>query len=279
MKNKNIFKALALCLVTTASFAQVQKAQTLQVGNTSTAVNASAALEVNSTSKGLLIPRMSTTDRTGITTPATGLQVYDTTTNSNWYYNGTAWVQSATGTAKFVDGTTPADAVFTGGNVGIGTTTPTSKFNVVSSNVVSNYDFPVTIQNTNTSATLTRVLILGTGQADIGIKSSNSSSGLYIGTDATGANGVINFSTPFATAGDLLIKSNDLSPSNPNAFAICIKYNNFVGFGTKTPQATLDVNGAIKIGTTAATPVAGMIRFNGTNFQGYNGTAWVQLNN
>ncbi|MGV1013322.1 MAG: hypothetical protein ACOYBS_12865, partial [Flavobacterium sp.] len=35
--------------------------------------------------------RMTTAERTAIATPATGLQVYDTTTNSYWYYNGTAW--------------------------------------------------------------------------------------------------------------------------------------------------------------------------------------------
>ncbi len=37
------------------------------------------------------MPRMTTAERTAIATPATGLQVYDTTTNSYWYYNGTAW--------------------------------------------------------------------------------------------------------------------------------------------------------------------------------------------
>lgn len=37
------------------------------------------------------MPRMTTGERTAIATPATGLQVYDTTTNSYWYYNGTAW--------------------------------------------------------------------------------------------------------------------------------------------------------------------------------------------
>lgn len=38
---------------------------------------------------------MTTTERTAIATPASGLQVYDTTTNTQWYYNGTAWVEGA----------------------------------------------------------------------------------------------------------------------------------------------------------------------------------------
>ena len=50
-------------------------------------------LEITSTTKGFLMPRMTTTERTAIATPANGLQVYDTTTNSYWYYNGTAWVK------------------------------------------------------------------------------------------------------------------------------------------------------------------------------------------
>ncbi|MBS1655515.1 MAG: tail fiber domain-containing protein, partial [Bacteroidetes bacterium] len=46
--------------------------------------------DVKAFNKGMLIPRTSTTSRTAI--PNTkGLLVYDTTTNSFWYNNGTAW--------------------------------------------------------------------------------------------------------------------------------------------------------------------------------------------
>ncbi|HBD27029.1 hypothetical protein [Flavobacterium sp.] len=57
-----------------------------------------------------------------------------------------------------------------------------------------------------------------------------------------------------------------------------------VGIGTLNPQAKLDVNGYIKLGsadtTGDAAPQAGMLRFNTTNnkFQGYDGTTWVNLN-
>ena len=47
----------------------------------------SALLDITSTSKGALIPRMSTAQRTGISSPAAGLLVYDTTTDSFWYYD------------------------------------------------------------------------------------------------------------------------------------------------------------------------------------------------
>ena len=54
--------------------------------------NASALITMNSTSKGFLLPRMSTANRDAISTPATGLSVYNTSTNTNDYYNGSAWL-------------------------------------------------------------------------------------------------------------------------------------------------------------------------------------------
>lgn len=51
----------------------------------------SAMLEIQSTSQGLLVPRMTTAQRIAIATPATGLIVYDTDNNKFWYYNSTTW--------------------------------------------------------------------------------------------------------------------------------------------------------------------------------------------
>lgn len=49
-----------------------------------------------------------------------------------------------------------------------------------------------------------------------------------------------------------------------------------MGIGTSNPLEQLEVTGAIKLGSTATTN-AGTIRWNGTNFQGYNGSQWVNL--
>lgn len=65
-----------------------------------TVPNNSAALDVSSTNKGLLIPRMSTAQRSAIASPATGLLVYDTGTQSFWYYTGTNWTSLANGESK-----------------------------------------------------------------------------------------------------------------------------------------------------------------------------------
>ncbi len=48
-------------------------------------------MQVDSTTKGFLPPRMTTTQRNAISSPATGLMVYDTNLNQPFFYNGTAW--------------------------------------------------------------------------------------------------------------------------------------------------------------------------------------------
>ena len=57
-----------------------------------TSASASAILEAFSTTKGFLPPRMTTTQKNAIATPATGLMVYDTTLNLISVYNGTTWI-------------------------------------------------------------------------------------------------------------------------------------------------------------------------------------------
>ncbi|NDB57377.1 hypothetical protein EB001_02825 [bacterium] len=63
------------------------------------AADASAIMQANSTTKGFLKPRMTTIQRNAIATPATGLEVYNTTTNTEDYYNGTTWVSLQTSAA------------------------------------------------------------------------------------------------------------------------------------------------------------------------------------
>jgi len=58
---------------------------------TNTTIAASAKLELSSTTQGFLTARMTTTQRDAITSPATGLEIYNTTTNLPNFYNGTAW--------------------------------------------------------------------------------------------------------------------------------------------------------------------------------------------
>jgi hypothetical protein len=63
----------------------------IQNGGTFTDIP-TARLAVNSTTQGFLPPRMTTTQKLAIATPASGLMVYDTTLNQMSYYNGTIWI-------------------------------------------------------------------------------------------------------------------------------------------------------------------------------------------
>lgn len=52
----------------------------------------SSIVAIESTTQGFLPPRMTTSQKNAIASPAAGLMVYDTTLNQMSYYNGTAWV-------------------------------------------------------------------------------------------------------------------------------------------------------------------------------------------
>ena len=64
---------------------------TAAINTDGSSADASAMLEVKSTDKGFLPPRMTQVQRNGIT-PTTGLMVYNTTTNKPNFYNGTEWM-------------------------------------------------------------------------------------------------------------------------------------------------------------------------------------------
>lgn len=64
-----------------------------QVGIGTLTPNASAMLDVESTTKGLLTPRMTSAERTAISNPANGLLVYDTTENAFYFYKSATWTK------------------------------------------------------------------------------------------------------------------------------------------------------------------------------------------
>lgn len=77
---------------------------------------ASSRLTINSTTQGMLPPRMTTAQKNAIASPATGLVVYDTDLKTIANYNGTSWV-SLTANA-------PSQQVYTGTITWTGTTAP-----------------------------------------------------------------------------------------------------------------------------------------------------------
>ncbi|MEO8771986.1 MAG: hypothetical protein ABI402_17950 [Ferruginibacter sp.] len=76
----------------------IVSAQSIGINNDGSAPNANAMLDIKSFNKGLLIPRTSTAGRTAIPT-IKGLLVYDTTTNSFWYNDGSPWKNLSAGSS------------------------------------------------------------------------------------------------------------------------------------------------------------------------------------
>mgnify|MGYP003762354509 CR=1 FL=1 len=75
---------IILMLFTALSYAQV--------GVNTNTPDASSALEIESTTGGILIPRMTETQRDAIVSPASGLMIYQTDQDFGFYfYNGTQW--------------------------------------------------------------------------------------------------------------------------------------------------------------------------------------------
>ena len=128
-------------------------AQNVGINDTGAPPNPYAVLDVDisTDNKGIMVPRLSTPQRTsiaGLGATEEGLMVYDTTTDSFWYWDGTQWVevqskrawqlQGNTATTPGTDflGTTDAQdlvvktnnteaaRVLSNGRVGIGTPTP-----------------------------------------------------------------------------------------------------------------------------------------------------------
>ena len=79
--------------------------------------HSSAQVEVRSSGRGFLPPRMTFTQRNAIATPATGLQVFDTNQNAICEYTGTAW-RTISGGKQVNNATTGATTIdLSAGNV------------------------------------------------------------------------------------------------------------------------------------------------------------------
>jgi hypothetical protein len=87
IKNRNMRTVILLTFV----FAFFTPAFSQNVGIGTNQPHATAALDIQSNSKGLLIPRMTSTQRNNIAAPATGLLVYDTDKGTIYMFDGVQW--------------------------------------------------------------------------------------------------------------------------------------------------------------------------------------------
>ena len=134
MKKILLFSLSALLFITA-------NAQTgVSINETGNSADASAMLDVSSTTTGMLIPRMTEVQRDAIGSPATGLMIYQTDGATGfYYYDSAAWV-SATGAKELndlTDGKTDygnEESVYLGENAGAAATAGgfwDGKFNAV----------------------------------------------------------------------------------------------------------------------------------------------------
>jgi hypothetical protein len=281
----------------------------VSINNTSAVANASALLDMTSTTKGLLIPRMTTAQRTAIVSPSTGLMVYDTNLVGFWFYNGTAWSN--------VNGNGVSDWNVNGnniynnntGNVGIGTSAPVVRFAVDSSIMVdqanSNQGFldrsSLYFGSDKTVGMVRSYLNGSAGRNGLGFFTANTR---RMTIDSTGQVGIgtINPQQTLHVSGTTFLNGNvGIGTSTPDyAYENILGYNHmFYGLGVGTiPNATylLDIGAAgsgarfrgdarvdgtlnptttLDIGNSAT--VAGSLTVNGGKGVAYNSTSSTNL--
>ncbi len=116
MKTQLFFSVMLASLLTLNGFAQVA------VNTDASNPDSSAMLDVKSTDKGLLIPRMTESERELVINPATGLMVYQTDGDNGFYFfNGIEWKIVGSGAFSIddlSDGKTGGYSVFLGRGAG-----------------------------------------------------------------------------------------------------------------------------------------------------------------
>ncbi|MFT3681644.1 MAG: hypothetical protein QM791_15340 [Ferruginibacter sp.] len=202
-------------------------AQSVGIGTNSP--NASAQLDVTSTSKGLLIPRMTTAQRTAIASPANGLMVYDTNFNAFYFYNGTAWnaVNNGGGGSSW---SVSGNNIFNSnsGNVGIGFNSGLKEKLSVKGNLFITHTNPNDITNGGNSATI-NIHPANVGYARVNFLNPDTTVGAYI-TYYRLSNLVNQFSLNHGS----------------NTTQLCLDDNGNVGVGRSAAVEKLDVEGNIR---------------------------------
>lgn len=106
--------SLGLCSTYQTAFAQG-----VGISESAITLDPSAILEARSTAKGLLAPRMTTAERDAISSPATGLMIFNTSTGEFNFYTGTAWTAVDQPGLDYLGSTTLGGAAATTGAVTI----------------------------------------------------------------------------------------------------------------------------------------------------------------
>jgi len=95
------FRGIFLMTIVISAILYPQNTQAQQGIGTSTP-HSSSILDVTSTSKGVLVPRLTQTQMDNLSNPVAGLQIYNTTKNCLYTYTGSAWASEKKFISKMV---------------------------------------------------------------------------------------------------------------------------------------------------------------------------------
>jgi hypothetical protein len=249
MKKNYIPKSLQPCLLLLFMITGITSWGQVGIGTTNP--DASAALDIFTTTSGLLPPRLTTAQRNVIANPAKGLLIFNLTTN-----------------AQEVNTGTPASPVWTSTSVGpIG---PPGPQGPPGSNATVTSITPIAVNNgvvslTDGGVTSAKILDFGVATIDIANNAVNSAKiadGTIVNVDlAAGVGGIYKGSGSLAVATTVTQGTNTLAfnSSALNGFSVdgttfsVDASNNRVGIGTVAPTEKLHVIGNITaIGTVTA---------------------------
>jgi microcystin-dependent protein len=148
-------KILLMASIAMTAFSSASFGQGMAINSDGSAADANAILDVKSTTKGFLPPRLTAAQRSTLAstlnTGQTGMQVADATTGALYYWNGTAWtavaggggtytgtapisVNSSTNTISLNAGTTAGDLITWDGLNWVSTQPATQHFSVTANN-------------------------------------------------------------------------------------------------------------------------------------------------
>lgn len=264
-------------------------AQSLAINTNGNTADASALLDVQSTSKGMLVPRMSKAEKNAIPAPATGLLIFQNGPDSIgfYYYSGSAWTWIGNSSNNWSitgnSGTVPAThfvgtvdnntLVFktnnlermrltTNNELGIGTTTPNSTYGFAKVEIASEGFLVPTdllIRNAVNNAGYAPGLVLqharGTLAAPLAV-----ANGDYLSTitamNHDGTNYLVNAAIDLYADGAVStgivptrMQFNTMNTAGSYTARLIIKNDGKIGIATASPATTLDVNGNFKLGT------------------------------